>query len=107
MPIYEYSCAACGEREEHIQKVSDPPPAGCASCGGKLEKQMTAAAFHLKGGGWYADGYASVKPGAKDGGDVGKDSGDSGSKGNAANETGSSGKAETPAGKDSKTALAS
>lgn len=61
MPIYAYECQKCGAHEEHIQKMSDPPVTKCESCGGKLQKQMTAAAFHLKGGGWYADGYGSSK----------------------------------------------
>lgn len=86
MPIYAYRCKDCGEESEHIQKFSDPPMTVCESCGGRIEKQITAAAFHLKGGGWYKDGYASSKPGggdAKPAGDAGKGkdkvAGDSGS----------------------------
>ena len=60
MPIYAYECTKCGEQAEYIQKVSDAPKKKCESCGGKLSKLMTAAAFHLKGGGWYKDGYAST-----------------------------------------------
>lgn len=75
MPIYAYRCTQCGEEEEHIQKVGDPPMKRCAACGGRLEKLMTSAAFQLKGGGWYADGYASAKT---DGGAGGGDAGDSG-----------------------------
>jgi putative FmdB family regulatory protein len=63
MPMYRYRCSACGAHEEHLQKVSDPPLEICASCGGALAKQLTSAAFHLKGGGWYKDLYASAKPG--------------------------------------------
>ena len=48
MPIYRYRCADCGAQEEHLQKVSDPPLERCATCGGALAKQMTAASFHLK-----------------------------------------------------------
>lgn len=59
MPIYRYRCANCGAQEEHLQKVSDAPKEHCSKCGGALAKQMTAAAFHLKGGGWYKDLYAS------------------------------------------------
>jgi putative FmdB family regulatory protein len=62
MPIYRYRCSECGAQEEHLQKLSDPPMDTCATCGGPLTKQMTAAAFHLKGGGWYKDLYASSKP---------------------------------------------
>jgi putative FmdB family regulatory protein len=64
MPIYRYQCTDCGAREEHLQKVSDPPVETCEVCGGTLSKLMTAAAFHLKGGGWYKDLYASSKSGA-------------------------------------------
>lgn len=63
MPIYVYGCEACGAVEEHIQRFSDPPLTKCESCGGRLEKQITSAAFQLKGGGWYKDGYASSKGG--------------------------------------------
>jgi putative FmdB family regulatory protein len=102
MPIYVYSCVACGASEEHIQKLSDPPPPGCASCGGRLEKQMTAAAFRLKGGGWYADGYASPKPRAGGG-----DSGEPAAKSKAANEPASGGKADKTSTHETKTAIAS
>lgn len=60
MPIYRYRCGSCGGHEEHLQKVSDPAVERCAKCGGPLAKQMTAAAFHLKGGGWYKDLYSSA-----------------------------------------------
>jgi len=61
MPLYAYKCTDCGEEAEYIQKFSDPPMTECEHCGGCIEKQITAAAFHLKGGGWYKDGYASGK----------------------------------------------
>lgn len=61
MPIYRYQCTECGAREEHLQKFSDAPIETCESCGGALSKLMTAAAFHLKGGGWYKDLYSSSK----------------------------------------------
>lgn len=68
MPIYVYGCRKCGAVEEHIQRFSDPPLTRCEACGGKLEKKVTSAAFHLKGGGWYRDGYASARPEGGDGG---------------------------------------
>ncbi len=61
MPIYAYHCRNCGADAEYIQKFSDPPMTVCEKCDGKLERAVTAAAFHLKGGGWYKDGYASAK----------------------------------------------
>jgi putative FmdB family regulatory protein len=61
MPIYAYRCSKCGADTEYIQKFSDPPMSVCEACGGPLARAVTAAAFHLKGGGWYKDGYASAK----------------------------------------------
>jgi len=54
MPIYEYQCQACGKELEVIQKVSDAPMQDCPGCGKpSLTKKVSAAAFRLKGGGWY------------------------------------------------------
>jgi len=66
VPIYEYACEACGRVTEHMQKISDPPPGACPACGeGPLSKVVSRTSFHLKGGGWYADLYASKKDGTK------------------------------------------
>ena len=59
MPIYEYECTACGKHADVIQKISDQPLAECPECGGEFRKLMSSTSFVLKGGGWYADGYAS------------------------------------------------
>ena len=54
MPIYEYKCEACGYKFEKLQKISDDPLKICPSCEApKLSKLVSAAAFRLKGGGWY------------------------------------------------------
>lgn len=63
MPIYAYRCLQCEAEPEYIQKMSDEPITVCEACGGQLVRKVTAASFHLKGGGWYKDGYASTKPG--------------------------------------------
>lgn len=63
MPIYAYRCLKCEAEPEYLQKMSEPPITVCEACGGELVRKVTAAAFHLKGGGWYKDGYASSKPG--------------------------------------------
>lgn len=94
MPIYVYGCNECGAVEEHIQRFSDPPLTECSSCGGRLEKQVTTAAFQLKGGGWYKDLYSSSKPdkgggGSDSGGSSGSDS--SGSKGSSSSGAAGSG----------------
>ncbi|MCG6940803.1 MAG: zinc ribbon domain-containing protein [Thiohalocapsa sp.] len=54
MPIYAYRCEACGHELDALQKLSDAPLTDCPACGeAALKKQLTAAAFRLKGGGWY------------------------------------------------------
>lgn len=54
MPIYEYQCQACGHELEALQKMSDAPLTECSECGKpELKKKISAAAFRLKGGGWY------------------------------------------------------
>jgi putative FmdB family regulatory protein len=83
MPLYEYRCEACGHKLEAIQKMSDSPLTDCPACGASaLKKLISAAAFRLKGGGWYetdfksggkknlhdshqSDSKADAKPGAK------------------------------------------
>ena len=54
MPIYEYQCEQCGHKIEKLQKISDEPLKSCPQCGNQsLKKLVSAAAFRLKGGGWY------------------------------------------------------
>ncbi len=54
MPIYEYQCSTCGFQKEMLQKISDVPLKTCPECGkDSMQKMVTAAAFRLKGGGWY------------------------------------------------------
>jgi putative FmdB family regulatory protein len=67
MPLYEYECTSCHRRTEKIQKYSDADLTVCPHCGGPLERTITAAAMVFKGGGWYKDGYASVKHDAPSG----------------------------------------
>ncbi len=78
MPLYEYECTSCQRRTEKIQKYSDPELTVCPHCGGPLERTITAAAIAFKGGGWFKDGYGSVKPAAAAGGGEGSGSGDGG-----------------------------
>ena len=54
MPIYEYQCHACGHELEALQKMSDDALLHCPECNGEtLKKKISAAAFQLKGTGWY------------------------------------------------------
>ncbi len=64
MPIYEYECQDCGAIEEVVQKISDKPLVTCRSCSGTLRKMISQSSFHLRGGGWYADGYGKGAAGA-------------------------------------------
>ena len=58
MPIYEYQCQECGERCEKLEKVSAEPATECPSCKkSALKRQISAAAFHLKGTGWYVTDF--------------------------------------------------
>tara|TARA_B100000945_G_scaffold310457_1_gene302453 strand:+ start:26 stop:382 length:357 start_codon:yes stop_codon:yes gene_type:complete len=58
MPIYEYLCKSCGFQFEEVQKFSDKPLEECPNCGkNSASRQVSMSAFHLKGGGWYKDGY--------------------------------------------------
>jgi putative FmdB family regulatory protein len=67
MPIYEFKCARCGNLAEVVQRVGARPPP-CPACGSKrMARAVSRTAFHLKGGGWYADLYATPRPGADKG----------------------------------------
>ena len=60
MPIYEYRCESCGHELEALQKMSDAPLTDCPACGAPtLKKILSAAAFRLKGGGWYETDFKS------------------------------------------------
>ena len=58
MPLYEYACDSCGERIEALQRFSDPPLETCNTCGGTLEKLISAPSIQFKGSGWYVTDYA-------------------------------------------------
>ena len=72
MPIYEYKCDQCGHHLEALQKISEEPLIYCPECGdAALRKQVSAAAFRLKGTGWYetdfkGDGKEKKKESGKD-----------------------------------------
>lgn len=60
MPFYEYQCTSCGHEEEVLQKISDKPLKKCPECGkSTMRKKVSAAAFRLKGGGWYETDFKS------------------------------------------------
>ena len=63
MPIYEYKCEHCSHQLEILQKISDEPVKTCPECGkDTLRKMVSAAAFKLKGTGWYETDFKDKKP---------------------------------------------
>jgi putative FmdB family regulatory protein len=89
LPLYEYECAKDGTFEK-IQKFSDPPLTACPTCGGPVERLLSAPAIQFKGTGWYITDYARK--------------GDSGGKKDAAKAGGGS---ESASGKDAPAASSS
>lgn len=60
MPVYEFECK-CGHVFEELVPM-DTESRKCPNCGkNKAKKILSPCTFELKGGGWYADGYASSK----------------------------------------------
>ena len=92
MPFYEYQCKQCGFEIEVLQKISEKPLKKCDQCGkSTMKKLVSAAAFRLKGGGWYeidfksgnkknvADSGSDKKPAEKSAATNNKAAGSSGS----------------------------
>lgn len=98
MPIYAYKCGACGFAKDVLQKMSDAPLTACPNCGkDAFSKQVTAAGFQLKGGGWYVTDFRGGSNGSGSSG-----SGSSGSSGGGGSgEGGGSSSGGTSSGGDS------
>ena len=102
MPIYEYECQQCGKVFETIRKFSDPRLTECL-CEEKapVTKLISAAAFHLKGTGWYVTDFRDKGgKGSKDGEkeDKGDGAGDKEGAGGGAGDSGDSGAKQDAAG---------
>lgn len=91
MPLYEYKCRLCGKHFDKLQKFADAPLTTCEVCGqpDAVDRLISTPAFHLKGSGWYKDGYSGVNKGgtASTGSAESKSSGDSGSSSSGSSET--------------------
>jgi putative FmdB family regulatory protein len=62
MPIYAFDCDACGHHFDRLQKLSDPDPDTCPSCGKPaVRRALTAPSFRLKGAGWYETDFKGDK----------------------------------------------
>jgi putative FmdB family regulatory protein len=58
MPLYDYLCQTCGHRCELLEKISDTPAVDCPACQQpKLQRQVSAPQFQLKGSGWYVTDF--------------------------------------------------
>jgi putative FmdB family regulatory protein len=99
MPIYEYQCDSCDHKFEEIQRMSDDKLTICPECGeAALRKLISAAAFVLKGSGWYETDF-------KDSGKKKKEDSKSESSGDGTKSDGAGAKSDGK--KDSKTATSS
>ena len=100
MPIYEYQCQNCGHELEALQKIADAPLQECPECHkDSLKKKVSAAAFRLKGGGWYETDFKTGDKRNLHGDSGGKTAGkkdkkDSGKSAAAAKQSGSTTKTE-------------
>ena len=105
MPIYEYVCDNCGHYLEALQKLSDEPLVFCPECGdAALRKQVSAAAFRLKGTGWYETDFKNsdkkkpaekAKKESKSSSDSGSSSGSSGKQDKSSSASSSSSKSSS------------
>tara|TARA_Y100001936_G_scaffold215549_1_gene226073 strand:- start:10 stop:237 length:228 start_codon:yes stop_codon:yes gene_type:complete len=68
MPLYEYECQKCGHKFEKLVKLNSANPVCTLAistgqekilerCDGDTKKLISKNNFHLKGEGWYKDGY--------------------------------------------------
>ena len=61
MPLYEYRCQSCGEKEEKLEGFDAPTQHDCPKCGAPkaMSRQLSRTSFTLAGGGWYGQGYSA------------------------------------------------
>lgn len=51
MPVFEYRCTACDQREEHVVLSGETVPTECATCGGAL-KRIYSGRLHVDLNSW-------------------------------------------------------
>ena len=62
MPIYEYQCTECDNITEKIESFeSEIRTIMCPICNGISNRILSLGSFHLKGSGWFKDGYGKKK----------------------------------------------
>ena len=58
MPIFDFTCEACGCSKELLRKISDPILMECPECHKEsFKKQVSAPSFQLTGSGWYVTDF--------------------------------------------------
>lgn len=62
MPIYNFECTECNNKEEQIMTVSKYTEGNitCSKCGAPLKQIYEKMNFELKGMCWERDGYCGV-----------------------------------------------
>lgn len=49
MPIYDYKCTKCGNRQEEMRSMDDRnEPAKCEKCGGDANRTLAPISFSMK-----------------------------------------------------------
>ena len=104
MPLYEYACEKCESEFEIEQRITEDPLKSCPKCRSRrIKRLISRTSFALKGGGWYADGYASNGGSEKSG----RDSAATGASESASpSDTSGSGKTKTASASKDKKAVA-
>lgn len=46
MPLYEYQCTSCGQKNDVIHSMSEEPTVTCESCGGSCNKLVSSFSIH-------------------------------------------------------------
>ena len=65
MPIFDFTCEACGCSKELLRKISDPIVMECPECNKEtFKKQVSAPSFQLTGSGWYVTDFKNKAKGS-------------------------------------------
>ena len=74
MPIYEYRCTECHRIFEDFKRhVDDANESTCPFCRSSTKRLISQTSFALKGSGWYATDYGTLKGRAAADNDNGKE----------------------------------
>jgi putative FmdB family regulatory protein len=105
VPVYDYTCATCGQLTEVIHGIHDGAPRFCPACGaeGAMRKGFTTPAVHFKGSGWAkkdraASSSAGKSRAAKSAGESGAGESSKGEFGKGESSKGESGRSDEASG---------